>query len=277
MGFFSDAGNFFKKAGKTISKGVTKAVDSTVGALKKAMEMIARIPRMIQDAIDAMVEAMIRKPLDGVFTMIENFKRIVCFLESMPKRARNVTSGVGNIFLGVEKKVEAVGKSFSAGFESTGTLFAYSGEYAISRLRCIVQFIQNFYKCVFFYILKSIGGILKIIILKPVEYIGDMFGLNMAAQFERIEEGIITMDQFFYSLLGFHLIYFPESIRKDCFTCVRLKGSAVSKRADEWKHTFDTRIPEIMTEEGGDKEFRRAKNQFTESSVLVPREPGDVQ
>lgn len=104
-----------------------------------------------------------------------------------------------------------------------------------------------------------------------------MFGLNMAAQFERIEEGIITMDQFFYSLLGFHLIYFPESIRKDCFTCVRLKGSAVSKRADEWKHTFDTRIPEIMTEEGGDKEFRRAKNQFTESSVLVPREPGDVQ
>ena len=178
-------------------------------------KMIARIPKMIADAIMKAVEKIFRVPLDGIKTMIENFRRIICFLESLPTRARNVTSGVSNIFLGVEKKVDAIGKSFSAGIESTGTLFAYSGEYAISRVRCIVQFIQNFYKCVFFYILKSIGGILKIIILKPIEYIGNMFGVNMTAQIDRIGEGIITMDMFFYSLLGFHLIYFPESVRKD--------------------------------------------------------------
>lgn len=266
MGFFSDAGKFLKKA-----------VDSTVGALKKAMETIANIPRMIQDAIDKAIEQMFRVPLDGIMTMIENFKRIICFLESMPKRARNVTSGVNNIFLGVEKKVDAVGKSFSAGIESTGILFAYGGEYAGSRMRCIVQFIQNFYKCVFFYILKSIGGILKIIILKPIEYVGSMFGVNMEARIDQIGEGIITIDQFFYSMFGFHIIYFPESVRKDCFTCVRLKGSAVSKRADELKYTFDTEIPKIMMEEGGDAEFRRAKNQFTESSVIAPREPNEVQ
>ena len=277
MGIFDDVGDFFEDAYDATAGALQAAYDSTVAELTKAWETIKRIPQMIQEAIEAWVEEMLRRPLDGVFTMIENFKRIVCFLESMPKRARNVTSGVSNIFLGVERKVEAVGKSFSAGFESTGTLFAYSGEYAISRVRCIVQFIQNFYKCVFFYILKSIGGILKIIILNPIQYIGDMFGLNATARIDQIEEGIITMDQFFYSLLGFHLIYFPESVRKDCFTCVRLKGSAVSKRADEWKYTFDTRIPEIMTKEGGDMEFRRAKNQFTESSVLVPREPGEVQ
>ena len=245
--------------------------------LRDAFRMIARIPQMIKDAINSAIEDMFRVPLDGIMTMIENFKRIVCFLESMPKRARNVTSGVNNIFTGVEKKVDAVGKSFSAGIESTGTLFAYGGEYAGSRVRCIVQFIQNFYKCVFFYILKSIGGILKIIILKPIEYIGSMFGVNMEARIDQIGEGIITIDQFVYSIFGFHIIYFPESVRKDCFTCVRLKGSAVSKRADELKYTFDTKIPKIMTDEGGDAEFRRAKNQFTESSVTVPREPNEVQ
>ena len=85
------------------------------------------------------------------------------------------------------------------------------------------------------------------------------------------------MDTFFKSILGFHLIYFPESVRTDCFTCIRLKSSAVSKRADEWKYTFNTKIPYIMTEKGGDPEFRRAKNQFTESSVTVPREPRDVK
>jgi hypothetical protein len=250
---------------------------SLLSQIKKLFRTIARIPQMIKDAIDSAIEKMFRVPLDGIMTMIENFKRIICFLESMPKRARNVTSGVSNIFLGVEKKVDAVGKSFSAGIESTGTLFAYGGEYAASRVRCIVQFIQNFYKCVFFYILKSIGGILKIIILKPIEYVGSMFGVNMEAQFERIDEGLITIDQFVYSIFGFHIIYFPESIRKDCFTCVRLKGSVVSKQADEWTHTFSKKIPKIMTEDGGDAEFRRAKKQFTESSVIVPREPNEVQ
>jgi hypothetical protein len=245
--------------------------------LRDAFRMIARIPQMIADAINKAVEKIFRVPLDGIMVMIENFKRIICFLESMPKRTRNVTSGVSNIFLGVEKKVDALGKSISAGIESTGTLFAYTGEYAGSRLRCIVQFIKNFYKCIFFYVLKSIGSILKVITLKPIEYIGNMFGINMEMRFEQIGEGIIIIDQFFYSIFGFHIIYFPESIRKDCFTCVRLKGSVVSKQADEWTHTFSKKIPKIMTEDGGDAEFRRAKKQFTESSVIAPREPNEVQ
>ena len=242
----------------------------------EAFKMIARIPQMIWDAIQMAIEKMFRVPLAGIMTMIENFRRIICFLRSLSTRASNITAGVSNIFLGVEKKVDAIGKSFSVGIESTGTLFAYGGEYAASRLQCIVKFIQNFYKCIFFYILKSIGSILKIIILVPIIYIGSMFGVNMEARIDQIGEGIITMDQFFYSISGFHLIYFPESVRKDCFTCVRLKGSAVSKRADEWKYTFDTKIPQIMTEEGGDREFRRANNQFAEMSVIVPREPHEV-
>jgi len=245
--------------------------------LRDAFRTIARIPQMIKDAIGKAIEKIFRVPLDGIMVMIENFKRIICFLESMPKRTRNVTSGVSNIFLGVEKKVDALGKSISAGIESTGTLFAYTGEYAGSRLRCIVQFIKNFYKCIFFYVLKSIGSILKVITLKPIEYIGNMFGINMEMRFEQIGEGIIIIDQFFYSIFGFHIIYFPESIRKDCFTCVRLKGSVVSKQADEWTHTFSKKIPKIMTEDGGDAEFRRAKKQFTESSVIAPREPNEVQ
>ena len=241
-----------------------------------AFKTIARIPQMIADAINKAIEKIFRVPLAGIMEMIENFKRIICFLESLPTRARNVTAGVSNIFLGVEKKVDAIGKSFSVGIESTGTLFAYGGEYASSRLRCIVKFIQNFYKCIFYYVLKCIGSILKVITLKPIEYIGNMFGINMDAKFEQIGNGIIIADQYFHSFFGFHLIYFPESVRKDCFTCVRLKGSVVAKQADEWTDTFSKKIPKIMTEEGGDMEFRRAKNQFTESSKIIVRDPNEV-
>ena len=95
--------------------------------------------------------------------------------------------------------------------------------------------------------------------------------------FERVGNAFIEFDIFLASIFGFHLIYFPESVRADCFTCVRLKGSAVSNRADEWNYTFKTDIPRIMGDEGGDYEFRRAKNQFNESSVTVPRQPYEVK
>ncbi len=243
--------------------------------IKQAAETIARIPMMIANAIKNAITKMFRVAFGGILDMIENFKRIICFLESMPVRTRNITAGMTNIFLGIEKKVDALGKSFQLGAESTGTLFAYSGEYAGSRVKCVVKFITNFYKCVFFYILKAIGGILKVIILKPTEYFGSMFGVDTDKLFTKVGNGIIIIDTFIYSILGFHVIYFPESIRKDCFTCVRLKNSAVAKRAEELARVFDTKIPKLMTSEG--TEFNRAKNQFNESSVTVPREPHNVK
>lgn len=245
--------------------------------IRDAARMISRIPMMIANAITTAIEKMFRTAFGGILEMIENFKRIICFLESMPLRTRNVTSGMANIFLGIEKKVDALGKSFQLGAESTGTLFAYSGEYAGSRLKCVVKFITNFYKCIFFYILKAIGGMLKVIILKPTEYFGSMFGVDTDKLFTKVGNGIIILDTFIYSMVGFHVIYFPESIRKDCFTCVRLKNSAVANRAEELARVFDTKIPNLMTSDGGNKEFNRAKNQFTESSVVVPREPHNVK
>ena len=86
--------------------------------LKKAFNTIARIPSMIANAIKAALEKMIRVPLGGVMDMIENFKRIICFLQSIPLRMRNVTSGMDNIFKGIAKKHEAIGKSIGVGFDS---------------------------------------------------------------------------------------------------------------------------------------------------------------
>ena len=73
----------------------------------------------------------------------------------------------------------------------------------------------------------------------------------------------------------FHLNYFTKNIYKDCFSCRRLKDSALSNAGKEWQDTFTKKIPQIM-KDGGAKEFRRAKKQFNETSVLVPREPHNV-
>ena len=103
--------------------------------------MVKNIPKMIANAINKAIETLFRKPLAGIMEVIETFRRIMCFFKTIPKRGRNITSGVSNIFSGVEKKWDGLGKSISAGFNSTTTLLVYSGEWAQTRTECIIKFI----------------------------------------------------------------------------------------------------------------------------------------
>ena len=235
--------------------------------------MFAWIWRKIKRAVNKAIDSLFRSVFGGVMRMIENFKRIVCFLESLPLRARNVTSGVENIFEGVAKKVEAIGKSFSAGFESTGTLFSYTGEYAGTRLECVMQFIKNFYKCAIFYFIRILCEIVYAIITLPFIFIGYLFGLDVDKRvFKPATEGLMYAGTLIGFNIEFHLKYFTKNIYKDCFSCRRLKDSALENAGKRWQDTFTKKIPKIM-KDGGAKEFRRAKNQFNETSVLIPREP----
>jgi len=249
---------------------------SIFSKLRKAFRTITRIPMMIANAIKNAIESMFRKAFSGILRMIENFKRIICFLESLPLRARNVTSGVENIFNGVGKKVEALGKSFGVGFESTGTLFSYAGEYTGTRIECVLKFIKNFYKCAIFYIIRIICEILYLIITLPFIFVGYLFGVDIDKKvFNPAKKALMYGGSLVGVDIEFHLKFFTKNIYKDCFSCRRLKDSALSNAGKEWQDTFTKKIPKIM-KDGGAKEFRRAKNQFNETSVLVPREPSQV-
>jgi hypothetical protein len=249
---------------------------SIFSKLRNAFRTISRIPQMIADAIKNAIDSMFRKAFSGVLKMIEDFRRIVCFLESLGLRGRNITSGVGNIFDGVAKKVEAIGKSFSAGIESTGTLASYVGEYTGTRIECVLQFIKNFYKCAIFYVIRIFCEILYLIITLPFVLVGFIFGVDIDKKvFTPAKKALMYGGSLVGVDFDFHLKYFTKNIYKDCFSCRRLKDSALANAGKEWQDTFDKKIPKIM-KDGGAKEFRRAKNQFNETSVLVPRQPSQV-
>jgi hypothetical protein len=246
---------------------------SIFSKLRNAFRTISRIPQMIADAIKNAIDSMFRKAFSGILKMIEDFRRIVCFLESLGLRGRNITSGVENIFNGVAKKVEAIGKSFKAGFDSTGTLLSYTGEYAETRIECITKFIKNFYKCAIFYVIRIICEIIYAIITLPIIFVCYLFGIDFDKMvFTPAADGLLYIGSFIGVDIEFYLKYFSESIYQDCFACKRLKDSALSNAGKEWQDTFDKKIPNIM-KDGGAKEFRRAKNQFNEASVLVPQDP----
>lgn len=238
--------------------------------------MFGWIVDMIKKAINAAIDWVMRNFFGGVLQMVENFRRIVCFLESLPIRSRNVTSGVTNIFAGVAKKVEAIGKSFKVGLESTSTLAAYAGEYAGTRLECVLHFIKNFYKCVLFYLIRLFCEIFYLIITLPFIFVGYLFGLDIDKRvFTPAKKAFIYGGEIFGIDVEFHLKYFTTNIYKDCFTCRRLKDSALAKAGSNWGDTFTKTIPKIW-KDGGAKEFSQSNNQFKEVSVLVPREPHDV-
>lgn len=239
--------------------------------------MFAWIWRKIKKAVNSAIDALFRSVFGGVMKLIEDFRRIVCFLESLGIRGRNVTSGVANIFDGVAKKVEAIGASFKAGLDSTGTLFSYTGEYAETRIECITKFIKNFYKCAIFYVIRIICEIIYAIVTLPMIFVCYLFGIDFDKMiFTPLVGGITYISDIIGVDIFFYLKYFNESIYEDCFACKRLKGSALVNAGKEWKDTFNTKIPNIM-KDGGAKEFRRSKNQFNEASVLVPRDPKLVQ
>ena len=235
--------------------------------------MFAWIWRKIKRAVNSAIDSLFRSVFGGVMRMVEDFRRIVCFLESLGLRGRNITSGVGNIFDGVAKKVEAIGKSFSVGIESTGTLASYVGEYTGTRLNCVLDFIKNFYKCAIFYVIRLFCEILYLIITLPFVLVGFIFGVDVDKKaFTPAKKALMYGGSLIGVDFEFHLKYFTKNIYKDCFSCRRLKDSALANAGNDWKDTFDKKIPKIM-KDGGAKEFRRAKNQFNETSVLVPREP----
>ena len=170
---------------------------SIFSKLRNAFRTISRIPQMIADAIKNAIDSMFRKAFSGILKMIEDFRRIVCFLESLGLRGRNITSGVENIFNGVAKKVEAIGESFKAGFESTGTLFSYTGEYAETRIECITKFIKNFYKCAIFYVIRIICEIIYAIITLPIIFVCYLFGIDFDKMvFTPAADGLLYIGSF---------------------------------------------------------------------------------
>jgi hypothetical protein len=136
-----------------------------------------------------------------------------------------------------------------------------------------MQFIKNFYKCAIFYFIRIICEIIYAIITLPFIFIGYLFGLDVDKRvFKPATEGLMYAGTLIGFDIEFHLKYFTKNIYKDCFSCRRLKDSALENAGKRWHDTFTKEIPQIM-KDGGAKEFRRAKNQFNESSVLIPREP----
>lgn len=212
--------------------------------------------------------------INGIRNMIRDFKRIICFLGTVPLRIRNLNAGFENIFNGINAEFEAIGKSFSMGFSTINVLAMYIGELISTYLGCGFKFIENFFDCVFYYIVDAIIYIIGLPLTFIIWAFDFYFSIDLSYIRDRSYNGMKTINDFLYPYLGFHIIHWPKPVREQCYLCRRLKVEAVSKRADDVGVTFNEKIPKNF---GNSRSmFRIGKRQFEEIFKTVVRQPNEI-
>ena len=212
--------------------------------------------------------------INGIRMMIETFRRIICFLGSVPTRIRNINAGFANIFKGINAEFDAIGKSFNMGFSSLSVLGLYIGELISTYVGCGFKFFENFFDCIFYYIVDA----LLYIIYLPIKIIiwgFKQFSIDFSYVEERVYNGLKTLNDFLYPITGFHIIHWPKPVREKCYLCKRLKVEAVNNKVNDVGVTFKEKIPKNF---GKSRHlFRIGKRQFEEIFNTYVREPGEIR
>ena len=230
---FSDIGKDIKKVGKQAGKGINKGLDEA------------------------------KKPFKGIEKVIKDFGNIIVqFSKSIPPRFDNVFTGIDHIFKGVFKEMEILAKNIFYAIERIGVFLSYCFEFLGTYLRCGVKFTINIVDCIFYYIIDLLWQLfyLPIRLCMWIMYIS--IGLDFYVIEDRTYNGMKTLSKLTYYYFGFHLIYWPKTIREKCYTCIRLKKKAVRREAKVVDDAFNKKIPASFGE--GKKFYRKAGRHFKE-------------
>jgi hypothetical protein len=211
--------------------------------------------------------------INGIKNMIRAFKRIICFLGSVPTRIRNINAGFANIFNGINAEFDAIGKSFNMGFSSLSVLGLYIGELISTYVGCGFKFFENFFDCIFYYIVDAVLYIIYLPI-KIIIWGFKQFSIDFSYVEERVYNGLKTLNDFLYPIIGFQIIHWPKPVREKCYLCKRLKVAAVNNKVNDVGVTFKEKIPKNF---GKSRDlFRIGKRQFDEVFELIAREPHEI-
>ena len=251
--------------------GFKKAIDDFLKPIKKFPDEIKKLGDDIEDgakevgdevkdaAEDAMQDLIVKpfaKLTAGIDALIQDFLRIVCFLNNVPARFANIGAGFDSVFKGVEEEFVALGYAIELGYNSIASLIFHASLYVRSYLDCGMKMITNFGDCFFFYILEVVGQVLYLPFRIIMWVFITFFSFSLYETEKQIWKSIYDLNDSLFPYLGFHIAHYSKSVRDKCYTCVRLRDEVVSFKANEVDKTFKKDIPNI---------FRRNRTQFKKS------------
>jgi hypothetical protein len=188
-------------------------------------------------------------------------------------RIRNINAGFENIFNGINAEFNAIGKSFKMGFSSINTLGVYVGELISTYVGCGFKYFENFFDCIFYYLVDIILYVLYLPIMIII-WGFKKISIDFSYVEERVYNGLKTLNAFLHPIIGFQIIHWPKPVREKCYLCKRLKVDAVKNKANDVGVTFKEKIPKNF---GKSRDlFRIGKRQFEEIFETVVRDPSEL-
>ena len=260
-------------------------INNIVKDFKSMIQEIENIPNAIEDIFDGIMEEIdeiakgvlrdLKRPFRGIDFMIQDFQRMLCWVDTLPVRINLILNGIDNIFVGIGDQLEIYIQAFEMGVDETSTLANYSGVFVKSYIDCIEKFIVNLYKCFFYYIIDLF---LKILYLPVVFilWIISRFGVDGYSMERKFWKTMKGFDKFIYTNAKFHILEFPESIKDDCYRCTRLRKEVVDYQAKNLDHVFNNEIPKKIRDNSAIKTMKRGQKQFEEVIKYNPRQPKKV-
>ena len=235
---------------KEIPKIFKPPLDTIENALQTAGE---EIEKGLNIALDEAVKKPIGELTSGIDVMLHNIIRIICFMNKMPCRFRNLFATFDNLFKGIIEEFSALGQAMDLGFANNSSLIYYLSIFIGSYIQCMRQLAQNMLFCLPFFLLQIFGQILYLPIRLILWIFSTYLYINLYAIEARVWKGLQTVDDALFRIFQIHIIHFPKSVRESCFTCIRLKESAVRNRNRSKKDT-DREARDIITNKDGKRQ-----------------------
>lgn len=272
-----------------IKDKIVSPIQGIINGMKRDFEnminKIKGIPGAIEDIFDGIMGEIdsiaktaledLKKPFRGIDSMIQDFQRMLCWVETLPVRINLILDGIDNIFVGIGEQLEIYIQAFEMSVNETGTLANYSGIFVKSYIDCIEKFIVNLYKCFLYYMIDLFFKLLYLPVIL-ILWIASLFGVNGYPMEESFWKTMKTLDAFVYNNAKFHILEFPESIKDDCYRCTRLRKEVVEYQANHLDRVFNEDIPKKIKSSKGVKTMKRGQKQFNEVNEFNPREPKRV-
>ena len=260
--------------------GFKRAIDDFLKPIKKFPDEIKKLGDDIKDgakdvgddvkdAAEGAMRDIILKPFAeltaGIDALIQDFLRIVCFLNNVPSRFANIGAGFDSVFKGVEEEFVALGYAIELGYTSIASLIFHASLYLRSYLDCATKMITNFGDCFFFYIFEVVGQVLYLPFRIIMWVFITFFSLSLYETEKKIWNSIYDLNDLLFPYLGFHIARYSKSVRDKCYTCVRLRDEVITFKKDQVDKTFKEDIPNVFRRKR--THFKKAQRHLEESGA----------
>ena len=203
------------------------------------------------------------KLTEGFKKMGDFFNDIKNFGVKLGQKFKNLGDGLRHSFDGIGNTFTGLNDGIGQGFVDIAKLLRYSGIYAITYLECGVKFVSNIFTyCILFYLL-DIAQAIWYAPFRASFYALYVFGINLYGPVNLIWEWIVYIDDGIYRLIKASPLKYTSTVRFECYTCRRLKQSALKRIAGDVDNDFNNVIPDKVKR--GVPNFRKAKDSFNDA------------